>query len=213
MADSCTVLVENLPADASREDLSTYFAFHGHVEKVLLDGTTALITFESGASARSALLFDGAEFHGSAIAVALDAACVDPIRRTLADGSGSPSGGSGGGSSSPDECRVSQDSDVAAQTAAAAAAAADADATAAAVAAAAAAAATAAAAAAAAKAPVTSPKWACRTAAAAGVSAGIDGTVRRAIDGFADAVAEVPLNEGRALLGSTLAMMALLAVV
>ncbi|EOD07812.1 hypothetical protein EMIHUDRAFT_258497, partial [Emiliania huxleyi CCMP1516] len=96
MADSCTVLVENLPADASREDLSTYFAFHGHVEKVLLDGTTALITFESGASARSALLFDGAEFHGSAIAVALDAACVDPIRRTLADGSGSPSGGSGG---------------------------------------------------------------------------------------------------------------------
>jgi len=128
-------------------------------------------------------------------------------------GSGSPSGGSGGGSSSPDECRVSQDSDVAAQTAAAAAAAADADATAAAVAAAAAAAATAAAAAAAAKAPVTSPKWACRTAAAAGVSAGIDGTVRRAIDGFADAVAEVPLNEGRALLGSTLAMMALLAVV
>jgi len=25
MADSCTVLVENLPADASREDLSTYF--------------------------------------------------------------------------------------------------------------------------------------------------------------------------------------------
>jgi len=210
MADSCTVLVENLPADASREDLSTYFAFHGHVEKVLLDGTTALITFESGASARSALLFDGAEFYGAVIVVGLDADCVDPIRRTLADGSGSPSGGSGGGSSSPDECRVSQDSDVAAQTAVAAAAAADADATAAAVAADAAATA---AATAATKAPVTCPKRACRTAAAAGVSAGIDGTMKRAIDGFTDAIAEVPLNEGRALLGSTLAMMALLAVV
>ncbi|EOD07618.1 hypothetical protein EMIHUDRAFT_258546 [Emiliania huxleyi CCMP1516] len=68
MADSCTVLVENLPADASREDLSTYFAFHGHVEKVLLDGTTALITFESGASARSALLFDGGRFSSQTLA-------------------------------------------------------------------------------------------------------------------------------------------------
>ena len=57
-------------------------AFHGHVEKVLLDGTTALITFESGASARSALLFDGA--HSSPLHWSSKLSCKD-LERQLSD--------------------------------------------------------------------------------------------------------------------------------
>jgi len=87
MSASCTILVVNLSDTATTPTLTEYFCFHGKIEKVVVDGASALVTFGDAAAARSALLFDRATFLGTHISVTLDDSRTSPMRRTIAEAS------------------------------------------------------------------------------------------------------------------------------